>query len=449
MPEVEDPLQIQLSEDPDVIAATDQVIEQQREEMLRSVPELRLELARARTKGSDRTGHYAVDGLDGQSSVLRRHYARYLFRRERSRLITLDTDGLVIDAIRHTDTSSETPEHRDGESVLLPEFERYAVILEGLGSELLRVNAPNAAEAEWLRLPEEHEAPSGLRTGPARDSEIERWIVSRDDREQMVGVAAGKPNDTDTDAVTFAQLPHGARTLTLGDHRAHGPQGLPAILPQGDTAPMRGLLVGHALDPAAPSLIPARDDGGLRLTAVAGTSKVEQRPIRARNKEETSTAPCADTADDPEPESVSLVRYDEERASGLRAGLTRDGAASVILARINGELSVWLGDGRALDLKADPGIRLAADRERRFALLVGRAHDSDGEAGIHGQDEEALRLTAVDGGKAAHPHEKAILAGGDDEWMTSLLAGTGVGRIHERVILAQEDEWLRPSLVAG
>jgi hypothetical protein len=125
-------------------------------------------------------------------------------------------------------------------------------------------------------------------------------------------------------------------------------------------------------------------------------------------------------------------------------------AAPVIPPESHEEPSLRIGDGQTLDLQAQPGILSHVSDERSPALLAGRAHDSQAEAVIHGRYEEGktLRLTSG-GGKVAHPMEQAILAGGDDEWVASLLAGSGVSRMHERVILPQVDEWLRPSLVAG
>jgi hypothetical protein len=381
MPEVDDPVQIQLAEDPASAAASDQLIDR------------------------------------------------------RSRRFALDTGGVVIDVIRESDSEPDGSE--DNACSLTAALEGCELILEGESNRIC-VSVPD--DGEWI----DDEALSSMRAVRLGDSEAESWIVPEGDRTLGGGVI--EPNDSDTEAVIFAHGDDAERSPTVGQHRANDPQGQPGIAAEPGREPEGSLVAGRAHE-SAQCLIVTRDGGLLRLAAAS-------RPQVARNAQPESPVPPLPSADVPdvqEPPAVILPRGGEHTL-GLAGSVAKEkdtGAASLILAGNNEERSLRIGSGRALELKAESGILAPAEGESPPALLAGRAHDSDGQAGIHVLDEEALRLTAVDGGKAAHPHEKAILAGGDDEWITSLLAGSGVDRIYERVIFAQEDEWLRPSLVAG
>ena len=436
LPEVEDPAQIQLAQDPTVAGASDELIGQHHEDMLEYVPELERELAQSGLKPVDQRMRGAAAQQSERTSISRRHFAAYLFRRERARRLVLDTDGVVIDIIRST-SESEGAE----QSGLI---EGYDIVLHSEGEfDLLRVSVPN--EAEWLGPQTDELTPSSLRAGRAADLE-NGWILPRKDGEQSLGASAPDHNDSNDEPVIFAQLDDGQEALSLGEQRAHHPVAQPGIVAH--SQPASALHAGRALD-SETSLIVARADRELSVRAAAGAPASEHRTIAAQeNEEETSAETAADQAPAPVPELLIRARGITEETIALRVGRRLE-AEPTILARNDEDQTIWIDNGRALDLKAEPGIQPQVDGEWSSTLLVSRAHDPNGDAGILGHDEEALRLTAVDGGKAAHPHEKAILAGGDDEWMTSLLAGAGVDRISERFILAQEDEWLRPSLVAS
>jgi hypothetical protein len=99
-PELADPALIQISEDPEVLALSDDAIERNREEIFVHVPAFRQELAAAWRKVSDGSDPNAVEDLKQRYGEMRHHYAEYLFRRGRSRRIVLDTDRLVTDVVR-------------------------------------------------------------------------------------------------------------------------------------------------------------------------------------------------------------------------------------------------------------------------------------------------------------------------------------------------------------
>jgi hypothetical protein len=248
-PEVEDPVQIQISEDPSVVAASERVLDQHRDEMLQYVPELRLELARAPEKVSVGAEPSAGHRLERQSEALRRHFATFLFRRERTRRIALDTDSLVVDVIRCAEPAPGMPERSDARIERCEAPEGYRLILEsGRGIELLRANGHRVAEAEWVILRgggERMPLLAGVGEGAARTQgpEAERVILARDD---------GGPKLT---AVGGAGAAHAdERVILVGNDEGRTPS----------------LRTGRPHDPEAERVIVARGGGGLKLTAVAG-----------------------------------------------------------------------------------------------------------------------------------------------------------------------------------
>jgi hypothetical protein len=426
-PEVEDPMQIQISEDPGLFATSDQLIEQHRNEIVSYVPELRLELARARKSVSDGTDPSALESLEQQPGTLRRHFARYLFRRERTRRITLDTDGVVIDAIRRERSTPEQPRDSDDEMGLGKAPDGYQLILEsGCGIELVRPNGYRATDTEWAILRSGGERAPNLRAGgtqnpeggpvilaqAARDQlpdlragrtvalEAEPMILPRDDEHLRVSSAAGSGASQNQEPMIISGSIE-ERTPSLLAGPANHPDAEPAIRAQSDGERIPGLLAGRVRALDAEQLIRARNDEGLRLIAAAGA-----------------------------------------RAS--------EGHEHVVRSEGHQELTLSLRAGRIGDREAEQVILAQGDSEQRVTdLVAGRPHALEAERVILAAHDEGLRLTSGTGAGPSQARERVILATGDEERTPKLLAGAGAARAHERVIRARDDEWLRPSLIAG
>ena len=461
-PEVEDPVQIQISEDPAVVAASDQAIDQHRDEMLQYVPELRLELARARKQVSDGTDPGAVDRLEGQSGALRRHFATYLFRRERARQIALDTDGLVIDVIRGADPAHVKPERSDGGIDLGEVPEGYRLILEsGRGIEPLSANGHRDAEVERVIL----SAGGGERTpsllaGAGAPQAQERVIIARENGGLSLTAAAGAGAAHPNEWVIFARR-DGERNPRLlaggGAPRAHDPEAERVILARGDGERTPSLIAGTGAPHAHERVIFARDGGGPRLTAVAGAGapQARERLFLSGSEGERTPNPLAGggapQAHDPEAEQEVILARKEEglrltAVAGAGAPHTHEG---VILARGDGERMPSLRAGRAHDPEAERVILSAGGGERTPSLVAGAGAPQAQERMILARDNGGLRLTTAAGAGAARPNERVIFARREGGLRLAPVAGPGAAHPHERVILARDDEWLRPSLVAG
>ena len=303
-PEVDDPMLIQLAEDPVVVGAGDDAIERHRDEMFEYVPELRLELARALEKVSDGTDARAVDRLERHPGVLRHHFATYLFRRERTRRITLDTDGLVIDVIRPVVAATSSERH-DGDVDLREALDGCHLILEGgQDIDLLIANGHRDAEAAWAILRDGGAAVPNLLAGARGGAEQghERVIRSEDGEERAVGLSAGRAHDPQTERVILAREDGGSMLTAIGGGAAQAPE--PVIRARGDEARMSSMPAGRAHQPDAERVILARDDGALTLTSAAEAPPAHERVILARDDEWLRPSPVAQSQYDPDPNPI-------------------------------------------------------------------------------------------------------------------------------------------------
>jgi hypothetical protein len=89
-----DPRQAELSRIYTPAAVTDEIVNAKQDDMLRYVPTLRLAYRVARTKGEA-----AVTALLADLTTFKSYYAEYLFRKERSRQLVVDTNNVLIDLL--------------------------------------------------------------------------------------------------------------------------------------------------------------------------------------------------------------------------------------------------------------------------------------------------------------------------------------------------------------
>ena len=304
-PEVEDPVQIEISEDPAMAAASDEMIDQHREEMLQYVPEL----AQAR------------------SGALRHHFPTYVFRRERARRIALDTDGMVIDVIRSADSVPAKPERSEGRIDLGGAPDAYQLIPHsGRGIQLQSANGHRDTGTEWAIVRGGAERMSSLLAGAAdgaaaaSDRHAAPMFVRQDNEDRMPGLLAGRAHDPEGERAILARsvgslrltavagagaaqahervIPvtsNADRTPSLHAGRAHDSQTGPMIVRRDDREPGTMLRAGRSHEPAAERVILSRDDEGLRLTVApgGGAARAHERVIVARDDEWLRPSPVA------------------------------------------------------------------------------------------------------------------------------------------------------------
>ena len=452
-PVVVDPAQIQIAEDPAVAAASDQAIGQHRAEMFQCVPELRLELARAREKVRDGTDPGAVDRLQRQSGALRRHFAAYLFRRERTRRIVLDTDARAADGVAPRSGAPGRPPaaspprrepapepSRESSGTLAPASDGVAAIAVVRGADPTPLQPERGDAAVELRdalagdhLILESGRGVGLLSASGQRDAGAGWQIHSGDAERTPSLLAGAVA-TSADAQPI--LARGDAALWLSAMAGGGAAAdarEPVILARSGDERTPGLRAGRSYGPDAEWEILSRVEGALPLTAVAGagTPATDERTV----------LPGADAA---------------ERAPSLIPGAGAPYAHEPVILPRDDEglrLASVAGGGGA----AHERVVISADgAEAMPSLGAGRAHDPEAERLILPRGDDELRLTAVGGGDAARAHEQSIVAGRVTDETPPLLAGAGGQEVRtddpdaERVILALGDgEWMSSLLSGG
>jgi hypothetical protein len=222
-------------------------------------------------------------------------------------------------------------------------------------------------------------------------------------------------------------------------------------------------------------VIRVRVEDGLRLTSAFSGADSESigTAILPRSDDERASAMCAGRSRDLDKERVTpprdageliLTRGGAVQAHDLEVLATDEGVAArnvfagigaagtderVINAR-DDESLIFASPAAAGDTPSDERLLLAeADGQTFSTVSVGHSHVHDVERLILARGDVTLTLTSVAGGGAAEGDEQMIVVGSGGERTPSLLAGAGAGRVHKRLILVPNDEWLRPSLVAG
>lgn len=452
-PVVDDPLQIRLAEDPAVIAASDRVMEGHRDEMLPYLPELGGELGRerARSAGRERDGVVAggANASDRERSALRHQFATYLFRRERTRQVALDTDGLVIDVVRGDAPAHGRPER--GARIDPDELpEGYRLVEESArGLAPLSASGHRDAGAAWAILPggaaRARALHAGIGAAPDDDRHSERGIVARGGKELALTAPGG----------AVAAAARGAEISAPADR-----EGAVSV-----TAGVAGVAPGRR-DPEAEPCIVARDEGALvaplRAGVSAGVSASAGQPldgdaapaIAAGDGEEWTRGlllagaraahddpPVIRVGDDAEPKLTTLGGAVDERRE--RAILSRDDDPRVPRLLVGAAGTTMEARGAA----TAPVIVARAGGESLPELRAGITHDPQGQWAIVTPDDGRPELTAAVGDGADHAPEPVLMARGDGERTLSLHAGAG--RAHERLLPARNDRWLRPNLIAG
>jgi hypothetical protein len=376
-----------------------------------------------------------------------------LFRRERTRRFAVDTGGLVIDVIRNAEPVPEKSAHDDVAHLSEPLQGSELILESGCEVELLRTNGKGDADAEWtlVRNGEAHMATllAGHGNGGAlkADPENDPAIRPRLDGAQIRRLCASPPPDPAAERLIVAGDDDGPR-LTLATHggavQAHEQPLLSGVDEQASA-----LRIAQASDPEAERLIVSEDDAALKLTAVAAdvAPHTNEQAVFAQREEERTPGLLAGAFH--ALERLILSGEHEDPTPILRAGGAgaRDPEAEpAIFAREDGE-RLRLGGEAAQNHES--AIVAGGDGERKQSLVAGSGLSHSQGSVILSGEGEALNLTMFIGSAAAQAHERPILAEGDGERRPKLLAGAGTRRSRERVILAREAEWLRPSLVAG
>lgn len=422
-PEVDDPAQIAMDDDPAVLAASDQLLEQHRDEMFDVVPKLRLELARARTRVNDGSDPGAVERLQRRPALLRAHFATFLFRRERARRFALDTDGLIVDVIRAAEPASAK---NDGEAAVretgaAPEHGELVLERES-GLAVVGASGHRNADADWEILPNDDDRSPGLYAGLAHDPGAEPLVVARTEGEPTLMVASGASGLQPYEETILARSDD-ARSSSV--HTGY---------PQGED-----------------QVIVARDEDELKLSARSGDrpSGTEERAIV--EGEEAERTPSVRAGRMRDAEALSFAAPDEQPGLAAMAGTGAVQPNERAIVVEGGEArGSGLFVGQADRAVGEPAILAREDGEPMSTLVAGRAHDPEAPRLALVRDDGEPRHASGTGGGAGHARERAILAEVDEERVPKLLAGAGVGRAHERMILARDDdEWLRPCLIAG
>ena len=280
-PHVVDPAQLQFAADPAVNDVSDEVIEELRPEIVDYVPELQLELARAQ-KGSDANDGSAMDVLE--AALLRRHFATYLFRRERARRMTLDTDDVIIDVIRSADTAHCEPEPADvaGEIAVVEATAGYDVFLDDTRNvALLSVCGHPEAKTEWAILRRGDErlpsliAGTGVGEARATNADAEGLVFRGADSDRTSSLVAGAVDAAGSPAQRLILVTNDApRALRLvageGVSRGGDIEVERLIFAEDDAHGTRGVLAGGGGVAVHERFIAVRDDESLRPIPVAG-----------------------------------------------------------------------------------------------------------------------------------------------------------------------------------
>jgi len=269
-PEVEDPERIQLSADPTVVAASDQLIARQRDEVARNDAALRQELAEAQ----EATSAEADPGASGAALAS-------------DQLVLENRDGIeLLSAIGHQSAEHEWSILRSGEP--------KSCLLAGVGVESARAHY-HEPKSVILARSDSNQLPSII-AGRARDPRDERVILASsgdgrglfsgavigtaaahehvilsgrdEDRTPTLSAGAGRPDAQGP--VIFARVA-GRLTLAPDVGRAPSEAQPRATVSRGEGDCELTLNAGAGAPNAGEQVIVGRVGGGLRLIAAAGS----------------------------------------------------------------------------------------------------------------------------------------------------------------------------------
>ena len=210
--------------------------------------------------------------------------AATLFRRERARRMVLDTDGLVIDVIRRADAAPANPEGREGVcegSIDLGEAAaRHQLLLErGRGIELLGANSQWDAGAEWTIIRADHEHMINMLTSllgagaHGHDPESESLGILSEEGRGMTALSPSPVRGLDTEPAILA--PNDGVELTASAGKG-APEAQEAVIVRQGDGQVSDLNAGRAHGPETEPAIVAGNNGP-RLTAIAGGGGVVAR----------------------------------------------------------------------------------------------------------------------------------------------------------------------------
>jgi hypothetical protein len=399
-PVVTDPVLIQISEDPEVAAVSNQVLDRDREEMVRYVPELRRELVRAGGKAGGTAAAETAESSRRQYAALRRHYAEYRYRRAHSRRVVLDTGRVLLEVV-----GGVSPRHGSGHG--------------GIG-----VMPVSEAVDRWaVRVGRE----SGvLRTHGHRGPEADPVIVAAEHAGLFVGAGAGGRREPEPD---------------------------PGIVVQRVGAPS-SLVAGAApTAPAAPDPEPVRinpGDVGLMMTwgaqeraATPGEGDPEPRPLILAATGGAAASLLAGAGGvqphGPGGDPIVIVRVAGVETASVRAAA---GAAPPLQQALDAGGIVQPAAGMEATVVSGAGYRIGPHGDRS---TISEAADE----GLAASPSASAGAAASDA--AAPASGIGAPVGGDPAGI--LLAGLGTGQRHgpraERSIIVPAAGGQEPSLVSG
>lgn len=485
-PEVDDPAQIQIAENPATAHVSDELIDQHRAEMFQYVPELRLEFARACERARDGTDPAAVQKLERRAELLRPHFGTYLFRRDRTCRVALDTDGVVIDVIRRAE-AAEDVEPGENAIDLAEAPSGYRVILETERDlEVVSASSRWDANGECGILQGDAERTPSLLAGAASrargpgDREGQPVILDGDDSkcDVLAGRKAPATHGTEDDWTILqgeAVAAAGNLLVVAGATRRDDPAiqrvtVASADEPRASVLTLGGGRASRAEDQNIDRVLITRETGAITLPAAADAdaSQPDQRVILSRDDEEPMLelvgALRAPRADDEQVrwEVFSGAKLEQTlipvpRTTGEAAEENGEDASRAIRAREEAGLRVSAGVGASVSARDEKVILSSADEAQSATLRPGT--DPAAHALIFAEGDREGTLSLLVGAGVARGRDReaehVLLVRNDGERTLSLLAGAGGGaaRAHDReaarVIVARNDEFLRPSLVAG
>lgn len=319
-----------------------------------------------------------------------------LFFRERARRITLDTNGVVIDVVQRAESvdvaapSFDEPdpcEAPDGYELILnsghdvallnatahPDREAWSILRREDRSSTLRTGQPHDPEADEairLRIEDGLRLASDFGRAAAPDDGA---ILPRRDDERIAAVSAGRSPDPEAERVIH---PKDVRALTLNS----------VVTLKADEAFELGI-VAKADESPVPNIL-----------AGVGTAGTDERIIHARDEESLPLASPAGAGGSLSDEQLVLARTDEALTLIVGSGQTRvHDAERLILARGDGTLrltSVASGGAAEADEQV---IVVGGGGERTPNLLAGAGAGRAHKRLILVQNDEWLRPSLVAG----------------------------------------------------